>query len=700
MTITFQTYIGDEPNSLPPLPCSSQTQLSLNTPVGNTTDDQGRVWLADTANNRVLVFDPTMTSLLARFGEVGDGPQQFNMPFRLLSHPEKPWIYVSDIANTRVHILEYDAALNIRSIAQFGHESPVSLKGPNGLAFFSGELCVADEFYEGDGGASRLVIFSETGDFLREIHHVVDGDQTHHFLWPQGMSQDNNGHLYIANTGFANIVRCDWHGQGVPFADGSATIEQLELARGVSVINERILIPGGAENAITIYDLDGHYQGAMIGFFSPVQISAKHGSNQLLITEPFLASLQWHELDVTSVRDGQNTTSTLISQVGEGRNQPGQFHFVTATTGNWSREVNTLHQWTRPALHPINNWLEQQTRWQENWLNAVNPIDNSWVSLTMTTQLEWLQRWQSTWLRIVFGGGINQPNELLWIVDSGNFQLQASEHPGAQSAQPASLPLLPGSLGVTLYHPSSPLPGQLDPATPMLIVSNFLTGIVTLFQYDPYIKELIPYTAFGGLGKKAKQFHQPQGLAIDPLSNDILLADSGNNRISRWRITPLGQAKFISTFGHKGEGDGAFFTPTDIAIDALGRRFIADQKNDRIEIYDAQDRWIGRFGQYGYGTKNSNFLLPTSIEYDNGFLFISDLVNRAIKVFTPDGNFVESFSGFGADSRKGQLWMPYLMHVKDGVIYLPDCTLNRINVYQFSPTPTSQTIVSSSDNFA
>ena len=131
MGIAYHTYIGKQVTHLPNLPCRAAGNVSLNTPVGNCIDRFGRIWLADTAHNRLLVFDRKMKKLLASFGSVGSGSQQFNMPFRLLPHPEKPWIYVSDIANKRIHILEYNQALNIQSIHRFGAGEPVHLEGPN-----------------------------------------------------------------------------------------------------------------------------------------------------------------------------------------------------------------------------------------------------------------------------------------------------------------------------------------------------------------------------------------------------------------------------------------------------------------------------------------------------------------------------------------------------------------------------------------
>ncbi|KDM89841.1 NHL repeat-containing protein [Photobacterium galatheae] len=683
MGIHFLSTIGTVCTALPALPCLASGHVSLNTPVGNCIDHFGHIWLADTAHNRLLIFDKEMMHLLAVFGSTGDGEQQFNMPFRLLPHPERNWIYVSDIGNTRVHILEYDQALSITSVKRFGNEQDVALKGPNGLTFWRGELCVADEFYEGPGGASRLVIFSEDGEYRRSLHAVETENGPIHFLWPQGLSRDEQGYLYIANTGFATVVRCDWQGKGVPFqANGKCYLDGLALARDVSVTQNRILIPGAKNNAISVYDMAGHAQGELEGFFSPIQVTAVPDTHKMLITEPILATLQMHEIDLSRVGDGDAASTRVLASVGDERDNPGQFHFITAVAGALDAAVKAVVP--SPFVALFERWFAHQLSLQETWLKALQPAAMpAWWNLAVTTQLEWVQRWQQTWLRVMLNDKFDDPKDVLWMVDAGNFQLQASENGKQESSMPISLPLMPGSLGIAAYKPQQPLPGQLDFDVPMIVVGNYLSGIVTIFQYDNRLGELVPYTNFGGMGSAPWQLNKPQGLAIDPVSNDIFIADSGNNRIARWRLSPSGVAGLVEVFGELGQANGQFHTPTDITVCEQGRLYVTDQNNNRVQIFDNGMKWVHSFGQPGYSIDSDHFLLPTSIDYDNQHLFVSDLVNRAIKVFDLNGNIVDSFSSFGADASKGQLWMPYLLHANNNHIYLPDCALNRINVYRF-----------------
>ncbi|OPX56086.1 NHL repeat-containing protein [Oceanospirillum multiglobuliferum] len=687
MGISYRSYIGQSSNHFSDtLPTPANGNLSFNTPVGSCIDRLGRVWVADTAHNRLVILDKTLEQVLQIYGTVGSGAQQFNMPFRLLAHPNKNWIYVTDIGNKRVHILNYDDLSAIEPINHFGNSATVELKGPNGIVYHEGKLCVADEFYEGENGESRLVIFDELGQYLYEIKAITGPtlDEPLHLLWPQGLSIDEKGLLYIANTGFNTVIRCDWKGQSMPFsATNKPYIDGLELARDVSVIQGRILIPGAEANSIAVYGLNGRRQGLLQGFFAPIQITAFPESNRLLITEPILASVQLHEINLRALQKDNQRSTLVLKSIGDERDQFGQLHFVTSTAG----ELSTLRPSSTPTLEsPLERLIEQQQSLQEQVLKALQPeAMPAWLSMSLSWQTEWLQRWQRSWINLFIPKKELGTSDVLWMVDAGNYQLQASDKADVDSARKASLPLLPGSLGIVALKPSTPLPNQYHYDSPLLVVSNFLSGIVTIYQYYPPLDELIPYTVFGALGSEPWQLSKPQGIAVDPTTNDILIADSGNNRISRWRLNAAGIVGLVDVFGRLGDQEGEFHTPSDITVDMQGHCYVSDQFNNRIQVFDGNGQFLRSWGQAGYGSAGDNFLLPTSIEHDRGYIFVSDLVNRAIKVFNIDGQFINSFSGFGADQNLGQMWMPYLMHVKNGKIYLPDCALNRINLYQFEP---------------
>jgi hypothetical protein len=75
------------------------------------------------------------------------------------------------------------------------------------------------------------------------------------------------------------------------------------------------------------------------------------------------------------------------------------------------------------------------------------------------------------------------------------------------------------------------------------------------------------------------------GLAINPSTGDVLVADPGNSRIQRFDAS----GGFVDAFGTAGSGDGEFGadSPTGLAVDSTGDLYAVDPGNERVQRFDA-----------------------------------------------------------------------------------------------------------------
>jgi hypothetical protein len=71
-------------------------------------------------------------------------------------------------------------------------------------------------------------------------------------------------------------------------------------------------------------------------------------------------------------------------------------------------------------------------------------------------------------------------------------------------------------------------------------------------------------------------------------------------RAEHHRVSPrTKEGKFIAAWGKRGSGPGEFALPHALAIDSVGRLFVADRANNRIEIFDQDGKFIAEWRQFG-----------------------------------------------------------------------------------------------------
>jgi tripartite motif-containing protein 71 len=130
-------------------------------------------------------------------------------------------------------------------------------------------------------------------------------------------------------------------------------------------------------------------------------------------------------------------------------------------------------------------------------------------------------------------------------------------------------------------------------------------------RFDPTTGALIP-PACGKRGWENGAFNWPRGVAIDPVSNRIWIADTKQSQLQILE----GDCSFVAKMPASTTGGDRFNWPQALAIRGSdGTVWVVDTKNNRIKVYDADSREPILV----YGTKGSNaeqFLQPKAISFD------------------------------------------------------------------------------------
>jgi DNA-binding beta-propeller fold protein YncE len=117
----------------------------------------------------------------------------------------------------------------------------------------------------------------------------------------------------------------------------------------------------------------------------------------------------------------------------------------------------------------------------------------------------------------------------------------------------------------------------------------------------------------------------PSGVAVDPLSGKVFVADQGNNRVLRYAsrsalksgATPevvFGQVNFSGSAANMGLANPAqdsLSSPQDVFVDAAGRLWIADTGNNRVVMFEnAANLFNAPFADRVYGQPNFVTAIP------------------------------------------------------------------------------------------
>ena len=192
----------------------------LNDPRGVAVDAAGNIYVADTMNHRIQVFDAAGTPRLM-IGSLGSDAGQFNEP-RGIAVDRAGNIYVADTWNAR--IVKLDPEGNVVAIWGEGREdfgdgrraSPtdgseqgnaaetLGLFGPRAVA-----VDAQGNVYIADTGNKRVVVTDSDGAYLYQWGYA--GAAAGQFNEPIGIAVDPNGRVYVGDT---------WNGRVQVFAPG------------------------------------------------------------------------------------------------------------------------------------------------------------------------------------------------------------------------------------------------------------------------------------------------------------------------------------------------------------------------------------------------------------------------------------------------------------------------------------------------
>jgi tripartite motif-containing protein 71 len=215
---------------------SSMSDYSFRDPVRVFVDERYYVYIADSRNYRVLVYNPDGEQIL-NFGTYGAGDGEFNRPVGIATNPANGDIYVVDITNSRIQVFDKYGSFKFKwgttgsGDGQFSN--PASIKIKNNRAYVVEDLNNRVQVFDlegnflykfgsygtGDGQLNRpwgiaidsqnriivsdernhrIQVFSENGDFLFKFGSYGKGEIQ--FDTPHDVATDIYGNIFVADS--------------------------------------------------------------------------------------------------------------------------------------------------------------------------------------------------------------------------------------------------------------------------------------------------------------------------------------------------------------------------------------------------------------------------------------------------------------------------------------------------------------------
>ena len=168
----------------------------LESPSGLAVDwARNLLYVADAKKHQVLCYSTVDGSAVRTIGRRGGGPGEFNFPTNLTVN-RSGRLYVADTLNFRIQMFNPDGGF----LGEFGTQgdTPGTLNRPKGVGVDSeGHIYVADSSF------NNFQIFDAAGQLL--LYVGSGGSEPGEFFLPAGLSIDDRDRVYVADQGNARV---------------------------------------------------------------------------------------------------------------------------------------------------------------------------------------------------------------------------------------------------------------------------------------------------------------------------------------------------------------------------------------------------------------------------------------------------------------------------------------------------------------
>ena len=208
-----------------------------------------------------------------------------------------------------------------------------------------------------------------------------------------------------------------------------------------------------------------------------------------------------------------------------------------------------------------------------------------------------------------------------------------------------------------------------------IFIADYTTGDVKVYDQD--YKWLMTFSEYG---TAAGQNIKSEFTSI--YNGKYYMPDAGNHRIN---VFDLG-GNFLFMFGDGGDVEpdsavGLLNNPESAKFSSEGKMYVADLKNDRIQVFDPDGNFLMTWGSTGNG--DGQFLTPAGIAIDkDDNIYVTEIGNNRVQVFDKNGTFITKWGKEGSGNGEFGNLHGIFVDRATGWVYVADTANNRIQVFK------------------
>ena len=717
-----RTYAGSGVNDFAD---GSALTAQFNAPSGIARAADGRIFVADTANHRIRVIsaDGATVSTYAgdgveSFADGSTSTARFRTP-RGIALAADGRLFVADTVNNRIRVISADGA-TVSTYAGSGNfafadgsTSTARFAQPVGVAVATdGRVFVADQ------GNHRIRVISADGATVSTYagsgnFAFADGStSTARFSEPRGVALAADGRLFVADTVNHRIRVISADGatvstyagsgnrgfSGGGFADGSTSTAQFDDPTDVVVASDgRVFVADTSNRRIRVISSDGASVSTYAGSGTATQTNEPkelQAAVDIDLSEPqrmtlapdgrlFFADSGNHRIHVIEV---VSSTSENFGSVALGAGFQGagtrvisaQNLFFDAEGDDLTFSILSGNEDGLFAIDAASGRVTlagslTDTRTGTNTLVIQAQDLAGSATVTLTIVVEEVNQ-APTFALSASTVNIKQGEDTLQISvtasDDGDSGLDQAITYSISSTNVnfATLTINENSGLITISNVPDAFGREATvsvTATDSSGASSVQSIVIRGYIISRFAQSASVYAGSDSAGTDdgsttTARFDMPRGLAY-AADGRLFVADSANDVI---RVIDA-NGSTVSTYagsGASGSTDtstttASFDTPSGLALAADGRLFVADEQNQRIRVIDANGSSVstyagtGASGSDNGSTTTASFANPDGLALAaDGRLFVSDRDGHIIRVINANGSIVSTYAGSGGAS--------------------------------------------------